>query len=553
MGLTQTLSTSHLENSLHEFVKEAWHVIEPRIPFTDNWHIKMICDHLEAVYRGQIKKLLANVPPGTSKSLLVQVFFPAWVWTRWHDAGFLFGCYSQRLANILATKCRDLVTSDWYQVRWGDKVRLRGDSAKKEHFQLISGGFRIATTPTGVGTGVHPDFLIFDDPHNVSQAESDLERETANEWWKGTIQSRGLTRGARQVGIMQRLHAEDLSAQCIAEGDWEVLIFPMEFEPGRMQPTCLGMTDPRTEEGELLWPELFDAAKVADIKNRLGPYGTAGQLQQRPAPAEGGMFDAKLFRYYQKHKIFVVDRDEDVLVLNLKEGGERRILEKECYWFQTIDTATKTTEQNAYTVVGTFLLTPPPVCLIVYDIYRARIPVPEQYAQVIAQRFKFPRVIAQYVEEQASGIGLIQQGRNSGTPFKPLRTGRADKGQRAEAVSIMYNSGLVFHPAAANWVADLEGELLSFPNSTHKDQVDVMAYAGHVAQCGAANRSIVGRSLVLWPNTEYSPTDLSKLSLPNPEESKYNFGGGERQKVLEELMALGRRGTAQVGRLFGRR
>lgn len=553
MGLTKTLSTSHLENSLHEFVKEAWHVIEPRIPYTDNWHIKMICDHLEAVYRGQIKKLLANVPPGTSKSLLVQVFFPAWVWTRWHDAGFLFGCYSQRLANILATKCRDLVTSDWYQLRWGKNVHLRQDSAKKEHFQLISGGFRIATTPTGVGTGVHPDFLIFDDPHNVSQAESDLERETANEWWKGTIQSRGLTRGARQVGIMQRLHAEDLSAQCIAEKDWEVLIFPMEFEPGRMQPTCLGMTDPRTEEGELLWPELFDEAKVKDIKNRLGPYGTAGQLQQRPAPAEGGMFDAKLFRYYQKHKIFVVDRDEDVLVLNLKEGGERRILEKDCYWFQTIDTATKTTEQNAYTVVGTFLLTPPPVCLIVYDIYRARIPVPEQYAQVIAQRFKFPRVISQYVEEQASGIGLIQQGRNSGTPFKPLRTGRADKGQRAEAVSIMYNSGLVFHPAASNWVADLEGELLSFPNSTHKDQVDVMAYAGHVAQCGAANRSIVGRSLVLWPNTDYSPTDLSKLSLPNPEESKYNFGGGERQKVLEELMALGRRGTAQVGRLFGRR
>ncbi len=537
-------NVSTLEASLHEFVKESWHVIEPGIPYCDNWHIKLFCDHLQAVTSGKIKKLLLNLPPGCMKSILVQVMWPAWVWTTWPSAGWIFGTYSQELSNTMASKCRDLITSDWYKARWGTKVQVRKDISKKSEFKLISNGWRMATSPGGKATGYHPDFAVFDDPHNVVQAESEVQRETAITWWKGTMSTRGQARGVRQVGIMQRLNADDLSSYCLQEGGWEHVVLPMEYEPGRMQPTVLGLTDPRKEPGELLWPAIFSADKVQEMKMKLGPYGTSGQLQQRPAPASGGMFDANLFRYFTTEYLNLNGVQEEVLVLR-SNGEERRILARECFWFQTVDTALKTQDTNAYTVVGTFLLTPAPVSLLVYDIFRQRIPVPDQYSQVIAQRIKYPRVAAQFVEEQASGIGLLQEGRIRGTPFRALRAA-VDKVQRATAVATMYNNAMVFHRTPQIWLPDFEGELLSFPNATNKDQVDVVAYAGIIAQGTSADRRIVGKSLVLWPSPDYSHTDSSKLLPPNPDASKYNFPMDDRKKVLNDLIALGRRQRADL-------
>lgn len=541
VGLT-TQNSSRYEQSLHEFVKGAWHVIEPGIEYRDNWHIGLFCAHLEAVTSGKIRKLLLNLPPGCMKSILVQVMWPAWVWLRWPTAGWIFGTYSQELSNLMAMKCRDLVTSPWYQGYWGNKVKLRGDSTGKREFRNKSGGWRLATSPGGQGTGRHPDFAVFDDPHNVQQAESDLQRQTAIDWWRGTMSTRGQARGVRQVGIMQRLNEDDLSAYCIKEGGWEHIVLPMEYEPNRMQTTSLGLNDPRTEEGELLWPEIFPAEKVQEVKNKLGPYGVAGQFQQRPSPAAGGMFDPKLFRYFSMgERVRVGDGYDDVLVLHTGgEHGDRYVLEKDCFWFQTVDTALKTADANAYTVIGTFLLTPPPVCMIVYDMYRHRIPITDQYSQIIAQRIRHPRVHCQYIEEAASGIQLLMEGRNRGTPFRALRA-VADKVQRATAVATMYSNNMVYHRAGAPWLADFEGELLPFPNANNKDQVDVLAYAGIIAQGANADRRIVGRSLVLWPSPDFSATDVSKPNPPVASESKFNFPQDERKRVLDELLALGSR------------
>lgn len=545
MGLTTGSNVSKWENSLHEFVKAAWAVVEPGIKFADNWHIKAICDHLEAVTRGEPKKLLLNVPPGCMKTILVQVMWPAWVWIKWPNAGWIFGTYAQRLSNNFAMKCRDLITSQWYQQHWGNRVKVRKDVAGKEEFGIVGGGWRMATSPGGQGTGRHPDFAVFDDPHNVTQAESELQRQQAIDWWRGTMSTRGQARGVRQIGIMQRLNCDDLSDYCIKEGGWEHLVLPMEYEPGRMGPTSLGWTDPRTEPGELLWPAVFGAEKVAEIKHKLGPYGTAGQLQQRPSPAEGGMFDSKMFKYFTTVDAEMGSGKEEVLILSTDEHGERQILAKDCFWFQTVDTALKVADQNAFTVVGTFLLTPAPVCLVVYDIFRRRIPIPEQFSAVIQQRTKYPRVQVQYVEEAASGHGLLQEGKMRGLPFRALRPA-TDKAQRATAVATMYSNGMVYHRRQVPWLADFEGELLGFPMANNKDQVDVLAYAGIIAQGADADRRIVGRSLVLWPSPDYSPSDLSKMKLPKPEESRYHFPASERKKVLEDLIALGKRSRFEL-------
>lgn len=292
------------KKSLHEFVRQAWHVVEPEIPFADNWHIKAICDHLEAVADGKIPQLVINVPPGTSKSLITCVFFPAWVWATKPAKRFMTASYSETLSMRDAIRTRDLVMSDWYQKRW--PLLLKADQNAKTRYDNALGGWRIVGSVTGRGIGEHPDFFIADDPHNVLQAESDKERETTTRWFEGVFCVRGEVRDAKRILIMQRLHALDCTGVALDKGGWEHLCLPMRYEAPalneqnelvpRMKPTKIGFQDPRKTEGELLWPVLYTDDKVTKLENNMGLYNAAGQLQQRPSPRGGGKFQRNWFR-----------------------------------------------------------------------------------------------------------------------------------------------------------------------------------------------------------------------------------------------------------------
>jgi predicted phage terminase large subunit-like protein len=226
------------------------------------------------------------------KCLLMGVFWPCWVWTQSPEARWLFASYSQALSTRDSVKCRALISSAWYQQRWGRSVQLGVDQNQKTYFETTAGGWRLATSVGGRGTGEHPDFIVVDDPHNVVQSESDIQREAVLDWWDGTISTRGRSRGVRQIVIMQRLHERDLSGHILAKGaGWDHLCFPMRYEgPDRMLPTSLGASDPRRRDGELLWPALFPEASVVELERDLGSRRTAGQLQQRPAPVDGELF-----------------------------------------------------------------------------------------------------------------------------------------------------------------------------------------------------------------------------------------------------------------------
>lgn len=288
-----------MERHFHDFVKEAWAIVCPEEDYIDGWHIWALCAHLEAVAQGIIKQLLINVPPGTMKSLLVCVFWPAWVWTTKRSKKFLFASYSDHLTLRDSIRCRDLVTSKWYQDRW--PTQLREDQNAKGLWKNEYGGWRLATSVGGKGTGEHPDYKCFDDPHNTKQAESDVERQAVLDWWDGTMASRGAMKDAASVGVMQRLHHLDLSGHLLKKGGWVHICLPMRYEAPapvekggpavpRMEPTPIGWQDPRTEEGELLWPEGYDQVKVDKLEGDLGLYHAAGQLQQRPTPRGGGKF-----------------------------------------------------------------------------------------------------------------------------------------------------------------------------------------------------------------------------------------------------------------------
>lgn len=303
------LSRRHFKS----FVHQAWHLVEPDQELRWNWHLDVLCEDLEAIERGDVQREIFNVPPGTMKSLLVNVFFPAWVWARNSAKRILSASYSSSLSIRDNLRLRTIITSEWYQSNYGvgaisiqeydggGWVELQGDQNAKQRFNTTNGGWRIATSVGGIGTGEHPDIIVIDDPTSADQARSDLERQAANDWFDRTVSTRGVSRNVAVIVVMQRLHMEDLTGHLLAKdrAGWKLTCFPMRYEkydpetPDRVP----DWRDPRTVPGELLWPELFTEAKVKQLELDLGPYGAAGQLQQRPAPEGGGLFKREWFKF----------------------------------------------------------------------------------------------------------------------------------------------------------------------------------------------------------------------------------------------------------------
>jgi predicted phage terminase large subunit-like protein len=345
-----------------------------------------------------------------------------------------------------------------------------------------------------------------DDPHNVKQSESDSVRDAACKWIDGTLGSRGVIRGVRKVLIMQRLHERDATGHLLRHhgADWVHICLPMWFEPGRMQPTPLGWIDERTVEGELLWPDAFDEKKAQTVKNSLGILQWPGQLQQRPTVAGGSMFQRSHFHYFRLVPIDVkLDKVTDVdrmlkltmpdlrwvFVLTDEHGHERRVFPWTCYWMQMCDTATSESNDACYTVVTTVAVTPDNRVLV-YEVVRERLEVPKQFGFLMTQRKRYPWLAKQGVEKASSGVGLIQTARAAGTPFHVLEA-IGSKDTRAAAIATMYENDMVYHLEDAHWLDVFENELLAFPRSEFKDQVDTMAYVGlEVAAMGASQPRI---------------------------------------------------------------
>lgn len=286
--------------SLHFFIRKAWSIIEPDQEFTDNWHLVALCREAERLTTGDLRRLIVNVPPGTMKTLIFSVFWPAWMWATNPSLRFFLASYQHGRSIDAAGKLHDIVTSDWYQEHFG--VALSDDQDAKTRFNTADGGWVIASSPNGVGQGEHPDFFIIDDPINEVQSRSAVERAAVVKWIRGTALTRGVVRGVRVVLIMQRLHADDPSGYLLGQGGWEHVCFPMRYEPTRVKTESdAGHTadprDPRNEAGQLLWPQLFPEQKIRQLEIDLGPYGTAGQLQQRPAPEGGGLFKREWFKF----------------------------------------------------------------------------------------------------------------------------------------------------------------------------------------------------------------------------------------------------------------
>src|SRR4051812_40014013 len=185
----QAVERELCRRSLAEFARRAWHVLEPAAELKWGWALDAICMHLEAVTDGRILRLLMNVPPGSMKSLLTGVIWPAWEWgpRGMPEMRFVGTAHEEQLAIRDSRRCRDLIKSDWYQGLW--PVQLAGDLDGKREFGNTRKGIRQARAFTSM-TGVRGDRIILDDPISADNANSEAKLEAARIAFTETLPTR---------------------------------------------------------------------------------------------------------------------------------------------------------------------------------------------------------------------------------------------------------------------------------------------------------------------------------------------------------------------------
>lgn len=280
---------------LVNFVKYFWNVLEPNRDFIDGWVLHAIAEHLDAVTTGRITRLLMNVSPGSMKSLMTNVFWPAWEWSAMgmpHLRGISFS-YAAHLTERDNQKFRDLIRSQKFQDMYGKIFQLTADG--KIQVSNDKSGWQFASSVRGVGTGARADRIRCDDPHNIKDGESDIIRQETVRWFRESMSNRlnDMDKSAIVV-IMQRVHEDDVAGSIISDADglgYVHLRIPMEYVENGPWPTrnSIGWEDPRRVNGELAWPERFPPTIVQRLKDTIGPFAYAAQYMQDPEPRGGAI------------------------------------------------------------------------------------------------------------------------------------------------------------------------------------------------------------------------------------------------------------------------
>lgn len=432
-----------LRTRLAAFTEKAFRTVDPGTRYLHNWHIDLVAEYLEACTRREITRLIINIPPRSLKSVSVSIAWPAWLLGKNPSERIIAASYSDRLALKHSVDCRLVLQSDWYR-RIFPAVVLTGDQNEKSKFVTTARGQRFATSVGGSATGDGGNFLICDDPLNPLQAESKVMREAANAWFDQTFYSRlDDKENGVIVVVMQRLHAADLTGHLLAKGGWEHLCLPAVAETRTVHD--FGRVKKTREAGELLHAEREGAAAIERAKRDMGSYAFAGQYQQRPAPAEGGIFKAHWFQRYER-----------------KQGAYLRIV-------QSWDTAIKASQINDPSCCTTWGERHGGFDLLEVEV--RRLEYPDLKARVLSKASAWqPSAIL--IEDKASGQQLLQDlRRESQLPIIAINP-EADKITRAAACSAMIEAGRVYLPTQAAWLTDYETEMLEFPNAVHDDQVD---------------------------------------------------------------------------------
>lgn len=463
---------AHPDIGLLEFLQAAWPLLEPSERFVAGWHLELLCTHLEAISRGELHDLLINVPPGTTKSLTVCVFWPAWEWTWQPWTRWLTNSYDANLSVRDAGRTRRLMQSDWYQHHWGQAFSFTSDQNVKSYYLNDKTGWRIATSPGGGNTGSHAHRVVVDDPHPVNKAESELERESTLRWWRETMPSRRLPGGARVV-VGQRVHEEDLTHDWLEREGPKIhhLNLQMEYEHDALPPSQLEacelthqVHDPRTSDGQLLAPERFPEMEIERLKIDLGPYAYSGQYQQAPTPRAGMVLNPGWF----------IDRPDEVDF-------------DDCDVVQAWDLNYSEKDSSDWTVAVTAAIERGSVQprIHILDVYAAHLGE-ERHDTAVADLIEVWRPMLVGIEKRAyehqgatrdlvRNVQAILGSKSIGCTIEGVEAD-TDKLSRAQIIVGRAKAGLISVDRSGHWWHALSSEMSRFPRSAHDDRVDALAH-----------------------------------------------------------------------------
>ena len=430
--------------NFYTFVKKAFNETHGSEHFHDSFAIELICDRLEKCMRGEIRKLIINIPPRNLKSFITSVCLPAYLLGKDPQKEIVCVSYSSDLANKLSRDTKSIMEMPFYKDIFATRI---GRKNTEDMFETTKHGSRAATTVQGALTGLGGNYLVLDDPCSAADVLSDVKRKNLNDWFQNTFLSRlNDKKEGVMIVIMQRLHEEDLTAILEKQGGWEVLSLPAIAEKDESFVLSDGRIVGR-KAGEVLNPEHEPLEVLLDLKKAMSEYNFSAQYQQNPIPLKGNIINFDDFKYFEK----------------LPTGDNRIVV-------QSWDCAHKTGENNDFSVCVTGAI----INNIIYilDISRYRLEFPD-----LLDEIKGMQCIAHanevVIEDADIGSGIIQQLEKAGCcpiPFKP----EVAKPVRAACVTKLIRDGRVRLLKDAIWLQDFAKEVRAFPYGAHDDQIDAL-------------------------------------------------------------------------------
>jgi predicted phage terminase large subunit-like protein len=479
------------QGTFFDFFQMAWPQIDPA-PLVLNWHLEEKCSHLEAVSRGEIRRLVINEPPGSGKSNTVNILWNAWEWVHRPETKFLFASFDVSLVGTRdGGKLIRLLSSDWFRLRWGNLLFPGKPAASM--FETVAGGFRFSTSPGGRGTGRHGDIRVIDDPIKPRDAAGGATMtknalESVSKWCADTWASRATDRtSVRDVLIMQRLNTDDLAGEWLRAGNCVHLRFPMLYDPDRPCKTAWG-GDRRTQKDELLFPKRFPLEEVLDMRDgtsplSMGPDVFAAQCQQEPVQKGGGIFREEWWRFWDYQEgipepcLCNKCRPLKRTIPGCPDAPSRtcRVLPRQNVLdLQSWDCAFKDTKTSDFVAGGLIRVGEGAVFLVECRNERLSFTHTVEAIRVMSQAN--PQAYDKLVEDKANGAA-IEDTLKAEIPGITLVNPEGGKIARANAGSIYMSGGRFYlpHPRIAPWVWAFMYQHENFPRTVNDDMVDMVS------------------------------------------------------------------------------
>lgn len=435
--------------------------------YTPMWFHEKIAEKLERVERGEIRRLLIEMPPRHGKSQLATINFPAWYLGRNPTKEIITASYNDALAQEFGGKTRDLVASESYQHIF--QTRLRVDSQSRARWETQDGGTYSSVGVGGSLTGRGASVILLDDPvKNREEAESETYRKRVWDWYTSTVRTR-LEKDGAIICITTRWHLDDLVGRILTQEasggeEWEKITFP----------AIATRLEPNRAIGDPLWPEKYTLKELLQVRKTIGERDWLSLYQQTPVAGEFQEFKQEYFRYFE----------------------EDEIRKKQLFYYTFVDLAISKRDSADNTVVRTIGKERDTPNIYLIDETAGHFD-PFQTIEHIFTHYKRYKPTKVGVEsngyQESLAYFLEEEQRKRGMYFTVERIrNTAEKEARIRGLTPFYRAGVMFHRRSDR---ELEAELLQFPVGRFDDRIDALAGAVELlSEFGMTSGKVLGAS-----------------------------------------------------------